>query len=1107
VDIAAWLYSLGMQQYEEAFRDNAIDPAVLTDLTADDLKDLGVSLVGHRRKLLAAIAALRTDVGPVPEAAAAGPAAERRQLTVMFCDLVGSTALSARVDPEDLRGIIGAYHRCVAEIVEGFGGFVARYMGDGVLVYFGYPQAHEDDAERATRCGLALVDRVPKLNQAEKLHARVGIATGLVVVGGEVVEHDVVGDTPNLAARLQALAEPDTVVVAASTRRLTGDLFEYRDLGEIELKGIAGRVPAWQALRPSAVESRFEALRARGLTPLVGRGEEIELLLRRWHRARGGEGQAVLLSGEPGIGKSRLAAALQEHLADQPHARLRYFCSLQHQDSPLHPFIAQLERAARFARDDSVAARLDKLETLLTPNNADSAEMTGLIADLLGLVSEGRYPLLPHDPRRKREMTLSALLGQLERLARQKPVLMIFEDAHWADSSSLELLDRTVDRVTQLPVLLVISFRPEFQPAWLGQAHVSLLTLSRLAQRDTAALATAVTAGKSLPREILDLIIERTDGIPLFIEELTKSVIEGGPLHETDNAFVLGGPLPPVAIPSSLQASLMERLDRLAPVREVAQIAAAIGREFSYELLAAVARRADADLHDALNRLAEAGLVFRRGIPPRSSYLFKHALVQDAAYSTLLHSRRRELHGRIALVISERFPEVSENQPEILAHHLSNAGQPLEALEFWNKAARIARGRSAFAEATALLRRGLELIPSLPEAARAEHEVRFQMALGQVYQAMRGYGSPEAEAAFDRASQLCEARTDSSELMPVLIGLRAVNQVQGRSRRARDHAVRCLGIAETLGDRFFAVLAHASLGHTLSIMGRFSEARESLATAVAEYRPGDFARSTLAFGIEPKVIALTTAGWNEWFLGYPDSALAAALGAIALARELGHPQTLDQALNNAPYTHLLRREPNAALGDIEGGLALAREHGFTMRIGQLRVLEGWVGLLKGDSEQAVRKISGGMSRYEATGARTWRTFRLALLAESYRKAKRIDEGLSALSEARETGVAQDEYWWDAELWRLQGDLLLDSPHREAEQIEGCYSAALETARRQQAKGWELRAATSLARLRRDQGRRAEGRDLLAPVYTWFTEGFGTPDLKDAKALLDELGGG
>ena len=671
---------LGLARYEPAFRENAIDESVLPSLTAEDLKDLGVIMVGHRRKLLDAIASLRTvDVppaetppmvlvggGPLPTPLPLAPTlsspahggglgrglalegraeigAERRQLTLMFCDLVGSTALSARLDPEDLREVIAAYHRAVTDVVRSVDGFVAKYMGDGVLVYFGYPQAHEDDAERAVRAGLGIIEAVGRLDaKSVKLQARVGIATGLVVVGdligeGSAQEQSVVGETPNLAARLQALAAPDTVVIAASTRRLVGDLFEYRDLGAVEVRGIAGPVPAWQVLRPSVVESRFEALRGSALSPLVGRDEEIDLLLRRWARAKAGDGQVVLISGEPGIGKSRIAAALAERLLPEPHLRLRYFCSPYHQDSALFPFIDQLGRASGFARDDLPASKLEKLEALLALA-APPEEDVALLADLMSLPASERHPLPNLSPQRKKDRTLEALLRQLEGLARQRPVVMLFEDAHWIDPASLELLDLTVERVRSLPVLLIVTFRPEFQPPWTGQPQVSMVALNRLDRHDRTALVEQIAGGKALPDEVVAQIVERADGVPLFVEELTKSVLESGLLREEADRYVLDSGLPPFAIPTTLHGSLLARLDRLASVRLVAQIGAAIGREFSYALLRAVSRLPEDELDAALARLVASELVFQRGTPPDAVYIFKHALVQDAAHASLLRS-------------------------------------------------------------------------------------------------------------------------------------------------------------------------------------------------------------------------------------------------------------------------------------------------------------------------------------------------------------------------------------------------------------------------------------------------------------------------------------
>ena len=648
---------------------------------------------------------------------AAKDTAERRQVTVMFADLVGSTALSARMDPEDLREVISAYQKCVAETVRRFGGFVAKYMGDGVLIYFGYPQAHEDDAERAVRAGLELIAAVTALKSPVPLQTRVGIATGLVVVGdligsGEAQEHGIIGETPNLAARLQGVAEPNMVVIAEGTRRLLGNLFEFEDLGAKDLKGIVGPVRAWAALRASSAEGRFEALHTAGLTALVGREEELELLLRRWSRAKRGEGQVVLLSGEAGIGKSRLTASLMERLVSEPHTRLRYFCSPQHTDSALYPVIGQMERAAGFVYDDTPQTKLDKLDAVLA-DTSTRMEDAALFAEMLSLPNDGRYPALDLEPQQRRQKTLEALTAQVEALSRQNPLLMIFEDAHWTDPTSLETFGRVVDRVRSLPVLLIVTFRPEFEPAWIGRPYVTALTINRLAPRDIEAMIDGVVGNKFIPTSVRHDIIERTDGIPLFVEEMTKAVLEAGSEEEAQRTAATV-PHTALAVPASLHASLMARLDRLGLAKEVAQIGAAIGREFSHALLAAVTHKAEAELQSALDRLMAAGLLFQQGTPPHATYLFKHALVRDAAYGTLLREPRHALHASIAETLENQFTEIAQSQPELLAHHFTQAGMTEAAIEWWRTAGQRSLARSALLEGVEQLKRALAQIATLP---------------------------------------------------------------------------------------------------------------------------------------------------------------------------------------------------------------------------------------------------------------------------------------------------------------------------------------------------------------------------------------------------------
>ena len=888
--VVQWLERLGLGQYGEAFVRADIDRAVLPDLSEADLEKLGVTL-GHRKKLLRAIAELaaagadRPTSAPPPKPSEA----ERRQLTVMFCDLVGSTALSRRLDPEDLREVIGAYHRAVAETIGRFGGYVAKYMGDGVLAYFGYPQAHEHDAERAVRAALALVGEIGRLESAERLKLRVGIATGLAVVGdligsGAAQERGVVGETPNLAARLQSMAPESGVLIDEVTRRLLGDLFDYRKLGAVEMKGFDGAVPVFEVLRASAVESRFEALRAAALTPLVGREEELDLLLRRWRRAAEGEGQLVLICGEPGIGKSRLAAALRERLEGETHTRLRYFTSPHHQESALYPFISQLERAALFERDDPVETKLGKLEALLAPA-APPAEDLGLIAELLSLPAASRYPLPPSTPQRKKEKTFAALLQQLEALARQKPVLMVFEDLHWIDPSSRELLDRTIERIASLPVLLLATFRPEFAPPWSGLPQVTAMTLSRLDRRTGAAMVEGIAGNAALSSEAAAEIVERADGVPLFVEELTKAVLEAGGGSEGVERTLAGVVSPSAAVPAALHAPLMARLDRLGQgAKEIAQIAAAIGREFSYELLAPVAERREGELLDALGRLGEAGLIFRRGSPPYATYQFKHALVRDAAYGSLLRRRREELHARIAAVLEADFAEAVAVEPELLARHLTQAGLLEKAVPWWQRAGERATERSANLEAVAHLKRGIEVLGRLPESAgRDEQELLLQAALIAPSSAMAAGSGRAARRAAELGARIAAGSPAQLQAVWARAWLTLIHTTRGELRAGLALQEETFGLAERLGDPH--VLSHVryNMGLLHQYLGDPSAARRHYEESLSLYDPERDRAKAPRFGYDVRTVCHAQLGLVLWDQGYPDEALRHAGEAIAAA--------------------------------------------------------------------------------------------------------------------------------------------------------------------------------------------------------------------------------
>jgi class 3 adenylate cyclase/tetratricopeptide (TPR) repeat protein len=1115
VDIASWLRNLGLERYEAVFHENGVSAEVLCHLTTEDLKELGVSGVGHRRQLMVAIAALRPEgtpasdpvglsqhhppINPTANLGSSETTAERRPLSVMFCDLIGSTALSSRLDAEDLREVIRTYQACVATTIRQFDGFIARYVGDGVLIYFGWPEARETDAERAVRAGLAVAAAVSATSLGgEPLHVRVGIATGLVVIGepigsGDSRQQTAVGETPNLAARLQGLAGPDQVVIDAATRRQIGGLFECQDLGTVELKGVPVAVPVWQVLGEGMLESRFEALRP-GATPLVGREEEMDLLLRRWAQAKAGNGRAVLISAEPGVGKSRLAEALAERIAAEPHTRLRYFCSPHHQDSALYPVIARMERAAGFRHEDGPAARLAKLQALLAAT-APPVEDMALIAELHSLPSVDLAPPLDVTSQRKKDKMFEALLRRVEGLARQQPVLMVFDDLHWIDPSSRELLHRVIERIWDWPVLLLAMFRPEFQPPWTGQPHVTMLTLPRLDRRDTAAMVANVAGNAALPPDIMEEIAERTDGVPLFVEELTKAVLEAR--VQAPAALLSAVPHPALSVPATLHASLMARLDRLgSATREVAQAGAAIGRDFGYGLLTAITDLPEPQLREALDRLINAGLVFARGAPPEASYLFKHALVQDAAYGSLLRSRRQSLHRRIAVTIEERFPEMAQAQPALIAQHCAAAGLVEQAVEYWLKASQQALMRFAVAEAAGQARKGLEALSGLPDGPwRRQQELELQLVLSQGLMITKGSSATETVETLARAQTLAD-QLDRPEHVPLLaFGRWTVHQTRAEYRLALAVGQQVEGIGEVRNDADTLGLGRLLQGWSRLQLGELVAARDLLEEhADPTHIPVDPRLAYL------HAVRLAIAGRALLLLGYIDQARSRMGEALSLARRIRNAPALTLALISANMLDLVTGSP---LIHAEELLAVTIEQKLAPYLGWGTAFRGLALAADGQTQEAFALLTQALTQRRAGGALPGQPSLLAWLAKVAAMLGRPAEAWCYLAEAARIVEATDERVDEAEvLYWLPGDLL--SAAGDQSGAERHYRQAIAVAEQQSAKLFQLRASTSLAQLLRDQSRRAKAHDLLAPIYGWFTEGFDAPVLKDARALLDEL---
>ncbi|MGA8933965.1 MAG: adenylate/guanylate cyclase domain-containing protein [Pseudolabrys sp.] len=1119
MDVGGWLRNLGLGHYESAFIENAIDTDVLPELTEGDLEKLGIPL-GDRKRLIKAIKAT-TDPSPsaslfasevgdnAPNDYSPMVAAERRYLTVMICDLVGSTALSARLDPEDMGAVIDAFQATCARIMLAFDGFIADFRGDGILAYFGYPRAHEDDAERTVRAALDIAAAVARLKTRaqEPLSVRIGIATGLVVVGdlggaGALREHTVVGDTPSLAARLQALAEPGTVVVATSTRRLLGDRFRLRDLGLHKVKGIAEPIAAWAVDGMSASESRFEAVHAAGLADLVGREDEIDFLLKRQRLAWKGEGQIVLISGEPGIGKSRLAAALEERIADEPHTNLRYQCSPHHANSALYPFIAQLERAAGFKADDTSEQRLDKLEAVLAIAASRVQDTAPLFAMLLSIPLGDRYPRLALNPAQQRRRTLAALLDHFENLARQKPILLLFEDAHWADATSLELLDLTVERVRQLPVLALFTLRPEFEPPWVGLPNVGTLTLGRLDRNDVESMVTQVTQGRALPTEVMNQIVAKTDGNPLFVEELTKAVLEGDILVKDADGYRLDGPLPPLAIPATLQASLMARLDRLAPVKEISQIGAAIGREFSYSLMRELVGRDETALKHALTKLEQAELVFRRGEPPEAIYSFKHVLVRDAAYESLLKSRRQQLHGQIARAMKEKFPDIVVSQPEIVAHHFTEAGLAEPAIDYWLKAGNLALSRFPNV-AVGHLKEGLKQIPNIDDPVlRNKYELLLQTSLGNSLQATQGWSTDSVKHAYTRALQLSKEGGLDQHTLPAVFGLWTWHFLRAALGEAQVLAEHLLNTAEKVDDSVRKVLAHEALGFTLFAQGKFDAAHAELERSISLCEDSKASVYLDLAAHDPRVHVRSYDSMALWFLGYPDQALRICAEARRYADASQHPYSEAMERTISLRVRQFRGEAVIVASQVNTAIALCQEHEFVHYLAMALMLRGWASAQQGEFEKGIAEIREGLEKERATGALLFESYSLGLLADACIKNERYGQAFDALHQAQ---LRLDEEnsgrFFAAEIYRLLGETHLRS-NQNLDQAEHYFSKGLKIARRQKAKSLELKLCLSIYDLYEQRQNADKCRSELGEIYGSFSEGFGTPDLVRAKARLE-----
>ncbi len=1045
--------------------------------------------------------------------------AERRHLTILFADLVDSTKLSSELDAEDYREVVRAYQAACAEVIARFDCHLAQTLGDGLLIYSGYPIAHDNDAERAVRVGLSILDAVKSLNErlvhdkGIRLSMRVGIHTGVVVVGdvgaGSRPEQLALGEVPNVAARMQGLAEPDTLVISAATYRLVQDYFVCDALGEHDLRGVDQPLAVYRVLHESGVQSRVDVASTRGLTPLVGRESEVSLLLDRWRQAKDGQGQLVLLSGDAGIGKSRLVQVLKEHVIDEPHTRWECRSSPYYQNTALYPITDLLQRALQWQPDDAPAQRLEKLEHYLRPYRLPAAETVPLFAHILSLsIPEERYPPLQLSPQRQRHKTLETLVAILLELAERQPLLFVLEDVHWADPTSLEFVDVLIEQIPTTAMCVLLTCRPTFQPSWSHRSYLTEVTLNRLSRNQIEHMAAYIAGGKRLPDDVVAHIIEKTDGVPLFVEEMTKAIVESGLLKKTNGQYELSGSISTLTIPATLQDSLMARLDRLVSAKGIAQLGAVIGRQFSFDLLEAVSQLDASTLQRELGRLVEAELVYQRGVPPHVTYTFKHALVVDAAYASLLKSTRQQYHQRIAQVLQERFPETAETQPELLAHHYLGAGLNEQAIRFFHHAGERANQRSAYQEAIHHLSQGLTALDALPHTSeRLQHELVLQAALGLALIATQGYTSPEVERTYTRTRALCQQVGEVPHLPQILLGLTQWCFLRADLQMARELSEELLRLAQRQQDPMLLLWAHCMIGLVLFYTGEVVPAQTHFEQGMTLYDLRQQRSQAFGYGsVDPGVACPAFAAFCLWIRGYPDQAVQKRDQALTLVQELAHPLSLGRVLVWCARLSQLHRQPQATHEWVEAAMNVMTEDRPVWLEGGA-ILKSWALGEQNPGAEDIRQIRQGLELWRTKGSRLWLPYSLALLIEAYIKTGQTEEGLSALAEALSLIDDTGERFYEAELYRLKGTLLLLRSADNHTEAEASFQQALTIARRQHAKSWELRTATSLARLWHSQNKRQEAYDLLAPVYNWFTEGHDTADLQDARGLLAALEGG